>query len=247
VPDNHDVGPFCPRNIADGADAGGIWFDGESSDAFDLTGSFIKNLAQFYNDSSWLLYDPATGDIHVTDTQAAFEAAARPNVDPAYQNYCVEGDLDWVDGGVSQTFLIPVTPVVASSASGITAFDVGIALNGVVLAPPAPVDAILGAHTIAAFDDCGGHINPVEGYHYHAATGCSEEASIGNDGHAPVIGYALDGFAILAMLNADGSEPHDLDACRGHADTLRGYHYHAASAGENMFIGCFAGETGSVE
>ena len=32
-----------------------------------------------------------------------------------------------------------------------------------------PVDVILGAHTIAAFDDCGGHINVYLSCHYHAA------------------------------------------------------------------------------
>jgi hypothetical protein len=40
----------------------------------------------------------------------------------------------------------------------------------VVLAQAAPVDAILSNYTIAAFDDCGGHINPFEGYHHHAAS-----------------------------------------------------------------------------
>ena len=28
-PASHDVGPFCPETITDGADAGGIWFDGD--------------------------------------------------------------------------------------------------------------------------------------------------------------------------------------------------------------------------
>lgn len=49
------------------------------------------------------------------------------------------------------------------------------------------------------------------------------------------------------MLNTDGEEATDLDACRGHKDETRGYHYHAASAGENMFVGCYNGEQGSVE
>ena len=44
------------------------------------------------------------------------------------------------------------------------------------------------------------------------------------------------------MTNLDGGEPTDLDQCRGHSDEVRGYHYHAASPGENMFIGCFHGE-----
>ena len=132
-----------------------------------------------------------------------------------------------------------------SSPGSIGREGVGITLDGVVLAPPAPVQAILGAYTIAAFDDCGGHVNPVDGYHYHGATGCTEVGAQ-DDGYAALMGYALDGYALHGMLNEDGTEPTDLDACRGHTDDVRGYHYHAASAGENMFIGCFNGEQGSV-
>ena len=59
-----------------------------------------------------------------------------------------------------------------------------------------------------------------------------------------MIGYALDGFPFHAQLNADGQEPADLDACRGHTDDVRGYHYHVASPGTNEFVGCFRGEHG---
>tara|TARA_R110001599_G_C12268908_1_gene661159 strand:+ start:3852 stop:5894 length:2043 start_codon:yes stop_codon:yes gene_type:complete len=246
TPADHDVGPFCPPNISSSAEEGGIWLDGNSTDAYKLSGEFIAGLSEFYGDNNWLLYDPATGDVNITDTQEAFEAAARPNVAPEYQNHCVEGDMSYVGGGVSQTFLIPVTPVLVEDSGSVNNDDVGVSLNGIALAPPAPVDAILGAYTIAAFDDCGGHINPFEGYHYHAATECVE-AGYQPDGHAPVIGFALDGFSILAMLNENGTESEDLDECRGHSDELRGYHYHAAGTGENMFIACYRGETGSVE
>ena len=44
------------------------------------------------------------------------------------------------------------------------------------------------------------------------------------------------------MLNINGEEETDLDNCRGHVDTIRGYHYHAAGPGENAFISCFTGE-----
>ena len=59
-----------------------------------------------------------------------------------------------------------------------------------------------------------------------------------------MIGYALDGFPFHDQLNADGQEPTDLDACRGHTDDVRGYHYHVASPGTNEFVGCFRGEYG---
>ena len=56
-----------------------------------------------------------------------------------------------------------------------------------------------------------------------------------------MIGYALDGHGIYERLDANGNEPTDLDACGGHYDETRGYHYHAAAAGSNSFIDCLAG------
>ena len=243
APANHRVGPFCPTTIHATAEEGGIWFDG-SGPVYEMDGSFIVNLADLYGDDNWLLYDPETGEVNVTDTRIACEAAARPNVDPQYRNHCVECSIDYYGGGVSQILLIPTEPVPLASPAPVRR-DVGVALNGVVLGPPAPVHAILGAYTIAPFDDCGGHVNPVEGYHYHAATDCAESVPQ-DDGHAAMIGYAMDGYAITGRRNADGTEPSDLDGCRGHRDETRGYHYHAAGAGENRFIGCFQGEQGTV-
>lgn len=244
-PAAREPGPFCPTSIYSGADEGGIWFDG-SGDLWDVDGEFITNLANLYGDSNWLLYDVASGEVNVTATQTACEAAARPNVDPRYQNHCVECSLDYYGGGVTQTILIPTTPVPLDTPASIANGDLGIALDGVILAPPAPVQAILGAYTIAAFDDCGGHVNPVEGYHYHASVGCAQQA-FEADGHAGLMAYALDGYGIYGMLDIDGNETADLDVCRGHSDDTRSYHYHAASAAENMFIGCFAGEQGSIQ
>lgn len=240
-PADSAVGPFCPSSIESDASEGGIWFDG-SGQVYELDGAFIKNLSTLYGEQ-WQLYDPDTGLVKVTDTQLACESAARPDVDPDYQNYCVECKLEYT-GPVQLTFLIPVEPVAQNTPSSIRS-DVGLTLNGVVLAPAAPVNDILRNYTIAAFDDCGGHVNPFEGYHYHAATGCSE-GTVELDGHAGLIGYALDGYRIYGMTDIYGEEDYDLDECRGHSDETRGYHYHAASAGENMFIGCFKGEQGSV-
>ena len=45
------------------------------------------------------------------------------------------------------------------------------------------------------------------------------------------------------MLDENNKEEDDLDSCRGHTDDARGYHYHSAGPGENLFIGCFNGET----
>lgn len=244
-PTDHEVGPFCPRDISDGADVSGIWIEG--GEVYDASGAFIADLARFYDDDNWQLYDESTGEVYVTDTYEACEAAARPDVDEAYHNYCVECSIDYIEEGTTSTYLIPVTPVPLDTPEELDGMGVvGLAFNGVDYDPPAPVDAILSAYTIAAFDDCGGHVNLHAGYHYHAATGCPTEVAQG-DGHAPLIGAAMDGYGLYAMVDEDGEEPDDLDDCRGHSDDRRGYHYHVASAGENQFIGCFHGEQGERE
>lgn len=95
-------------------------------------------------------------------------------------------------------------------------------------------------NTLAPFDDAGGHINPAVGYHYHAATGKSTEIRQADD-HAPMIGYAMDGHGLYALLDENGKEPVGLDECRGHYDETRGYHYHVDAAGKNNFINCLQG------
>ena len=239
-PADSAVGPFCPESIESTKEEGGIWLDG-SGTLYDIDGEFIVDLPVIYDDDHWQLYDEDTGKVRATRTQEACEGAARPDVDPEYQNHCVECSMDYIDGGLSNTFLIPVTPVVSEESGGRVA-TVGVSLNGIELSGPAPVDDILGNYTIAAFDDCGGHVNLHQGYHYHAATGCTETSNTQPDGHASLLGYAMDGYGIYGLLDSEGNEAESLDECRGSTDEIRGYHYHAASAGENMFIACFHGK-----
>lgn len=244
TPTDHEMGPWCPGNIADGADKGGIWV--ENGEVYDVDGAFIENMATFYNDSKWKMYD-ANGDIYTTETEDDCANAANPNVGAEYENFCVECLPSYVTD-LSQTYTIPVTPVKLSSEvsfggpgpgnSGPS--QRGIAFNGVVFDAPAPTDAILGAYTLAPFDDAGGHINLNAGYHYHAATGVSKEI-VQTDGHAPMIGYAIDGHGLYAQIGSNGNEPTDLDSCRGHSDEIRGYHYHVAAPGTNSFIDCLKG------
>ncbi len=235
TPTNHGVGPFCPRTTAATADEVGIWLDGET--LYDVTGQFVLDLPRIYGDDGWRLYDDQ-GRVRVTDTQEAFEAAARPDVAEEYENYCVEGRMEWLDGGepVTTTVRIPVAPVRLGSGARATA-PIGVTFNGVRIDAAAPVDAILGAYTIAAFDDCGGHVNPFEGYHMHAATGCGEVGNAPSGETAP-FALALDGYAIHSPL--DGA---DLDACNGHSTEANGYHYHARSPELNGVLTCFSGAT----
>ena len=245
-PQSYTPGPWCPKTVTDGPEAGGIWFkDGET---VDVDGTFITRLAEIYGDRNWQLYDPDTGAVRYTGTLEACEAAARPDVDPAYQNHCVQCLPEQMPEEAIVTYVIPLAPVAASEPTPTNRTGSGVAYNGVRLDGPAPVDAILGAYTIAPFDDCGGHVNPVVGYHYHAVTDCLTGAPNGAtvSDHGAPIGIAMDGHAILPNGLADGSEPDRLDACGGHAGEDGTYHYHAGDAGSNAILGCLTAQAGCV-
>ena len=246
APAGHVMGPWCPTNISDDASAGGIWLEG--GEVYDVDGAFVQNMAEFYDDDSWLMYDD-NGEIFVTETEEDCINAANPNVGDAYRNFCVECLPSYITN-VSATWVIPISPVLQDTpaqyqmggrpgANSVPSTR-GIALSGVEFSAPAPVNNILGAYTLAPFDDAGGHINVNQGYHYHAATGVSFSVEQ-SDGHAALIGYALDGHGIYAGTDANGNEPTDLDECRGHSDDVRGYHYHVDQAGNNNFINCLHG------
>jgi hypothetical protein len=233
TPTNHSVGPFCPRTTSATDDEVGIWLDGEN--LYDVTGEFILELPTIYNDDHWRLHDDL-GQVRVTETKEAFEAAARPDVAEEYENYCVEGRMEWLEGGkpVTTTVLIPVSPVAKGVATTARA-PLGVTFNGVRIDAAAPVDAILGAYTIAAFDDCGGHVNPFEGYHVHAAIGCGEVGDA-PQGETPPFAIAMDGYLIHSAQERD-----DLDACNGHTTQASGYHYHARSPELNGVLSCYMG------
>ncbi|MEP1554091.1 MAG: YHYH protein [Paraglaciecola sp.] len=242
APAGREPGAFCPRNIDDGADAGGAWFDKSGSgDLVDITGEFILKLDEYYGDEKWMVYDAETNKVRYTATKEACLGAAKPDVEEEYMQNCIECKLEYLDDDFSLTYLIPIKPIPAKTTGRVR--TVGLALDGTELSGPAPVNAILGAYTIAAFDDCGGHINVHQGYHYHSTTGCTDKTVKGEDDHAPLIGYAIDGYGIYAMKDAQGKEAEGLDECRGQTDDVRGYHYHAASPSENVFIGCLHGES----
>ncbi len=239
-PASHDIGPFCPDTTSDGADAGGLWLDGD--DVYDLDGQFFVDLPTLYGDDGWQMYDE-DGNIFVTETAEEFEAAARPDVDPDLYNHCIEGQVDWLENGepITTTALIPTVPVAADSAAT-SQGNSGITLDGVVIAESAPVELILGAYTIAAFDDCGAHFNPFEGYHMHGAVGCSEVGET-TDGETPIFGYAMDGYAVRSPLDDADVEAAGLDECNGHTTETDGYHYHANSAAENQVVECLVGQS----
>ena len=240
TPTDHPMGPWCPTNISDDAAAGGIWL--KDGNVYDVDGAFIKNLATFYNDSKWNLIR-SDGTIKVTNTKEACQAAARPDVDPQYNNYCVECQPTYFSN-IKLTYYIPVKPIKTNGTTniggGAPGGMVGVAFNGINFDPPAPTQAILGAYTLAPMDDAGGHVNGATGYHYHAATGKSKKVDQA-DGHAAMIGYAMDGVAVFAPLSSKSTIK--LDECNGRTTAKDGYHYYAQSAEKNLVVKCVKGLT----
>lgn len=238
------IGPFCPKTTSSTAEESGIWLDGDK--IYDADGKFILNLSTIYEDAEWKLYDD-TGKVFVTDTKEAFQGAARPDVVEAYKYHCVEGTWAWTESTkpVPTSILIPVNPVTTGSASTSRAHNLGVTINGVSISASAPVDAILGAYTIAAFDDCGGHFNPSEGYHLHAYTGCKgsgyDSLITDPNSETKLIGYAMDGVAVFAPLSKKSTIK--LDECNGRTTTKDGYHYYAQSPEKNLIVKCLMGIT----
>ncbi|MEM8670352.1 MAG: YHYH protein [Planctomycetota bacterium] len=71
-------------------------------------------------------------------------------------------------------------------------------------------------------DQWGGHCGRGDDYHYHIAPiHLEEQVGVGNP-----IAYALDGYPILGLSEADGEIPEGLDPFNGHTHDGN-YHYHA--------------------
>ncbi|MDF4203716.1 YHYH protein [Maribacter sp. SA7] len=266
IPSEHDMGPWCPDNISDDASKGGVWavegeiydIDGEfiknlgtlfNDDTWMLydktTGEITKTKTKAEcNDAA----DPNVGEeyknfcveclpSYITGMTHTYYIPVTPKKAP--EGYAFRSGPP---NGGEDVHERPERPKDGErpkgpppGGEGIGPSNRGLAFNGVVFNAPAPVDNILAAYTIAPFDDAGGHINLHEGYHYHAATGVSKKIEQ-DDNHAPMIGYAMDGYPIFANTDADGNEATDLDEFRGQYDEIRGYHYHVDKAGSNNFI-----------
>ncbi|WP_300024838.1 YHYH protein [uncultured Maribacter sp.] len=266
TPTEHDMGPWCPDNISDDASKGGIWavegeiydIDGEfiknlgtllNDNTWMLydksTGEITKTKTkEECNDAA----NPNVGEeyknfcveclpSYITGMTHTYYIPVTPKKAP--EGYAFNSGRPAGGGGEHERpehlkdGEKPKGPPPVEGAIGPS--NRGLAFNGVVFNAPAPVDVILAAYTIAPFDDAGGHINLHEGYHYHAATGVSKKIPQ-EDNHAPMIGYAMDGYPIFANTDANGNEVTNLDEFRGHYDEIRGYHYHVDKAGSNNFI-----------
>ncbi len=160
--------------------------------------------------------------------------------DPAYQ---YDTNPNHIETNIVMLTL-PLDPQVAASPSCVPMGPIGVALNGVAIfnaLDDGGRDAV--AHEVQ--DLCNGHPQMQGIYHYHGPSPCLPNETAENT----LIGYALDGFGIYSMYDAEGNELTDtnLDACHGRVSTVEWngkqvaiYHY-VLTREYPYTMGCFKG------
>ncbi len=121
---------------------------------------------------------------------------------------------------------IPLVPVVSKTPVSIKGRflrgAIALAANGIPIFNPQNNRGEI-AQEIGELDEWGGHCGRADDYHYHAAPLHLQSVV----GKGQPIAFALDGYAIFGLTEADGAQPAGLDAFNGHTTAL-GYHYHAS-------------------
>ena len=217
---------------------------GEAVGCADLTRTCAEVLATFRGaDGVEVACDEGAGEFEVTSTGV-------PEWDPEAQGETTPNTAEEKDYRAR----FPLSPKCAAETvdTGNTRGPIGMMIDGVVFY--GREDATGGDAYINesdTFDACAGHADMDGRYHYHSEPTCvfglgvalsSRNAA---DGHAPVVGYGLDGFALYADTTI-ADEP-ALDACNGHFSEARGYHYHTSGTTSPYLAGCYAGEiTGGI-
>ncbi len=126
----------------------------------------------------------------------------------------------------SNAWQIPLKPQLArkpvSAKTSLYRGAIALAVNGV------PIFNALNnrgedAYLAGELDQWGGHCGRGDDYHYHMAPVHLEKIV----GKGNPIAFALDGFPIYGLTEADGSPVGKLDAYNGQFDEQGRYHYHA--------------------
>ncbi len=184
-----------------------------------------------------------TGNGLPVDTETGTFPIARN--DPAYQ-------FDRNPNSIrAQTISLslPLDPQLAATPSCVGMGMIGVALNGVAIynsLDAAGRDAV--AHEVQ--DLCSGHPQMQGEYHYHGPSPCLPD----EDGFEVLIGYAIDGFGIYSIYDADGTEltNADLDDCHGrtsevmwNGEMVSIYHY-VLTREYPYFIGCYRGTPAQI-
>lgn len=148
------------------------------------------------------------------------------------------------------TFRLPLIPRKSDSITRLPMGPIGTSLNGVVFFNPFEME---GRNAVAGYDEvwldsCCGHPQQTGVYHYHKYPTCVKSPFIDEGrSHSPIIGFAFDGYPLYGPFESDNTMAMDLngdqalDACNGHSDPERGYHYHVTPNRFPYILGGYAG------
>jgi len=240
-----ESGPYCPETIND---VGGFGFyDGETNPGFQVMKGDLFNAMEA--DGYDIIDDE--GNIHIDDFSSG----------PLDQDfsYCLDAAPD---NNLQLTFLIPVSPKLASSNNDIgTVESIGVSVDGIPITGTPPSVANPGrevAGNIPSLNRCGGHHDPAGYYHWHFVAETINQVLDANNitevsctlveqvSVTKLIGFAKDGFPIYAYE----AEPTDLDDCGGRtAETSEFpdgvYHYVASNTEAPNVPKCLKGVAAS--
>ena len=148
------------------------------------------------------------------------------------------------------TFRLPLVPRKSDSIRRLPMGPIGMSLNGVVFFNPFEME---GKNAVAGYDEvwldsCCGHPQQTGVYHYHKYPTCVKSPFVDDaKSHSPIVGFAFDGYPLYGPYESDGAlamelqGDHALDACNGHTDPERGYHYHVTPNRFPYILGGYAG------
>ena len=145
----------------------------------------------------------------------------------------------------SFTYTVPLNPTAAATPSCTGLGPIGLLTDGVLLYN-ALDDAGRDAAAHETQDECNGHPDGQDRYHYHDVPSCILAQATGS---SVLVGYALDGYGIYVERDAHGNLPTnaDLDACHGRTSEVMWngqptsiYHYDATLE-YPYTVGCFHG------
>jgi len=235
----------CNTNLhGPGAQAAGPWIHGDTWDLtektsvqgritwpeaqFEITSAANERVVSRIIRGNGLPVNTPTGTFPVSISDAAFQIDRNPNT-IQQQNIVLT---------------LPMSPALAAAPSCVPMGMIGIALNGVAIyngLDGGGRDAV--AHEVQ--DLCNGHPQQEGQYHYHGPSACLPEQT----GKEKLVGYALDGFGIYSIYDAQGREltDADLDACHGRISEVewngaRQNIYHYVLTQEYPYtIACFRG------
>ncbi len=169
-------------------------------------------------------------------------------ITPGSDAYRYDGNPNIISEHVVN-YRLPAIPEIAQEPNCVFFGPSGISLSGsAIYHGSSTLGNDAAAHEM--LDRFGGHTDGTETYHYHfPSEDLQEHIHEHETGHAPLMGYMLDGFGIYGPYGEDGEllTSQDLDECHGHkhpvlwdGEIIDLYHYHW-TYDFPYNIGCFKG------